>query len=205
MVGEASLFDLEEPVWHPDEKSPACDRCKAQFTLLVRRHHCRRCGDVVCGDCSEKTSLSRMGYVDPVLVCTKCLPTVRSEEEFLSTHVKTLVHGSHFHLSDSPDPSQVYHCKLSNDHKQIIISGDHLPISMKHILEVKTISCDEPEEEGITRKRSGSGPKHIGLELAYKSGGLEHKLRLTPASSHSRKHANDWLRALKKGLIVLHK
>ena len=33
-----------------------------------------------------------------------------------------------------------YHCKLSPDHMEIIISNDHAPISLKHILEVKTIS-----------------------------------------------------------------
>ncbi len=53
--------------------------------------------------------------------------------------------GAHFHLSDTHDQT-VYHCKLSNDHKQLIISNDHFPINMKHILEVKTISAEEPGE-----------------------------------------------------------
>ncbi len=47
----------------------------------------------MCGDCCEKNSLSRMGYVDPVLICSKCLPIVRSEEEFLTSQVQHLVHG----------------------------------------------------------------------------------------------------------------
>jgi hypothetical protein len=51
--------------------------------------------------------------------------------------------GSYFHLSDSLDPTQTeYHCKLSPDHKEVIISNDHSPINMKHILEVKTINVE---------------------------------------------------------------
>ena len=50
--------------------------------------------------------------------------------------------GAYFHLSDSPDPGVEYLCKLSPDHNQIIISDGHLPINMKQILEVKTLSTE---------------------------------------------------------------
>lgn len=36
--------------WRPNAK--ACARCCAAFTLLRRRHHCRRCGECVCHACS---------------------------------------------------------------------------------------------------------------------------------------------------------
>jgi hypothetical protein len=38
------------PVWVLD--SQACAGCQARFGLLLRRHHCRACGDVVCSACS---------------------------------------------------------------------------------------------------------------------------------------------------------
>jgi hypothetical protein len=38
MVGDkVSLFDLHEPVWHSDEKSNTCDKCKTKFTFTNRR------------------------------------------------------------------------------------------------------------------------------------------------------------------------
>ena len=51
---------------------------------------------------------------------------------------------------------------------------------------------------GSRKKRSGSNPKNISLELTYKSGGLEHKLVLSPATSHARKQGAEWLKSLKK-------
>ena len=38
--------------WQPDDATPTCTCCGREFTLLIRRHHCRLCGLVVCGVCS---------------------------------------------------------------------------------------------------------------------------------------------------------
>ena len=47
----------------------------------------------MCSNCSEKSSLTRMGYVDPVLVCKDCAIVCRSEEDFFQHHLKTLING----------------------------------------------------------------------------------------------------------------
>lgn len=211
MVGQKSLFDLEEPIWHADEKSPVCDKCSAPFTFTHRRHHCRRCGEVVCSDCMDKVSLVRMRYVDPVVVCKVCIPICKTEDDFFQSYLPTLTTGAYFRLSDSSDME--YQCKLSADHRQIIITPDHHPITMRQILEVKTYVGDDARQAALTASGghtddTDGGKKkktsNISLELTYKSGGLEHKLIISPASSHARKAAVDWLRALKKALVVLH-
>lgn len=43
------------PTWQPDEEASQCSRCGAKFTLFRRKHHCRRCGKVVCAACSNNT------------------------------------------------------------------------------------------------------------------------------------------------------
>lgn len=43
------------PVWEPDHATNSCRRCDKHFSLLNRRHHCRRCGLVVCAACSPHT------------------------------------------------------------------------------------------------------------------------------------------------------
>jgi len=37
--------------WLPDAAAKDCACCGAVFNLMVRRSHCRACGDVVCRNC----------------------------------------------------------------------------------------------------------------------------------------------------------
>lgn len=43
---------LTRPVWVPDAMSKECMICSSKFTPFVRKHHCRRCGRVICTSCS---------------------------------------------------------------------------------------------------------------------------------------------------------
>ncbi|KAL8286312.1 hypothetical protein RQP46_004800 [Phenoliferia psychrophenolica] len=40
------------PVWEADEVAHDCRRCRRKFSFFLRKHHCRRCGQVVCAACS---------------------------------------------------------------------------------------------------------------------------------------------------------
>lgn len=46
--------------WMPDSAVDACTICNAAFSVTFRRHHCRVCGTVVCGNCSK----ARLGASD---------------------------------------------------------------------------------------------------------------------------------------------
>ncbi|KAM9922774.1 hypothetical protein OXX80_011759 [Metschnikowia pulcherrima] len=43
------------PRWKADSASSKCYLCKTRFTLLNRRHHCRKCGQLVCAGCSAQS------------------------------------------------------------------------------------------------------------------------------------------------------
>ncbi|XP_016051305.1 PREDICTED: lateral signaling target protein 2 homolog isoform X1 [Miniopterus natalensis] len=66
--------DLEDPPeWVPDEACSFCTACKAPFTVIRRKHHCRSCGKIFCSRCSSHSApLPRYGQVKPVRVCTHC-------------------------------------------------------------------------------------------------------------------------------------
>jgi len=44
-----------DPMWIDDDTVTQCMNCKTTFTLTNRRHHCRKCGKIFCGDCSKWT------------------------------------------------------------------------------------------------------------------------------------------------------
>ncbi|XP_046470166.1 hepatocyte growth factor-regulated tyrosine kinase substrate isoform X2 [Neodiprion pinetum] len=54
-----------------------CHRCRVVFNMVQRKHHCRACGQVFCGQCSSKTStLPKFGIEKEVRVCEACYDQV---------------------------------------------------------------------------------------------------------------------------------
>lgn len=65
------------PIWRPDDQSGLCSRCNAQFSLLLRRHHCRNCGNIVCDNCSkDRMAIGNIDGGKPVRVCGPCKATL---------------------------------------------------------------------------------------------------------------------------------
>nr|CCA18242.1 predicted protein putative [Albugo laibachii Nc14] len=44
---------MKDGQWVPDISVQQCMICRFDFSLWNRKHHCRRCGAVVCGSCSN--------------------------------------------------------------------------------------------------------------------------------------------------------
>nr|XP_025046291.1 lateral signaling target protein 2 homolog isoform X3 [Pelodiscus sinensis] len=66
-------FLIDPPDWVPDEVCSYCTACKAPFTVIRRKHHCRSCGKIFCSRCSSHSApLPRYGQMKPVRVCTHC-------------------------------------------------------------------------------------------------------------------------------------
>ena len=69
------------PTWTQNGNSKACPLCFESFTMFRRRrHHCRQCGSLACGKCSEGRAL--LPHIDPkcpVRVCDRCLPGVKDQ------------------------------------------------------------------------------------------------------------------------------
>ncbi|RKP11171.1 hypothetical protein THASP1DRAFT_27088 [Thamnocephalis sphaerospora] len=65
--------DVDGVEWVPDEAVEVCMVCKrTRFSMIVRKHHCRRCGYVICWNCSEM----RRSTLQPerkVRTCVDCV------------------------------------------------------------------------------------------------------------------------------------
>merc|ERR1719336_1317840 len=60
------------PVWIPDQRVTMCQACSSEFGLVVRRHHCRACGRVVCSPCSASKAPLRYRQFQAGRVCDIC-------------------------------------------------------------------------------------------------------------------------------------
>uniref|UniRef100_A0A8C4TTV6 Hepatocyte growth factor-regulated tyrosine kinase substrate n=1 Tax=Erpetoichthys calabaricus TaxID=27687 RepID=A0A8C4TTV6_ERPCA len=66
-----AMFAAERaPEWVDAEE---CHRCRVQFGVVTRKHHCRACGQIFCGKCSSKYStIPKFGIEKEVRVCEPC-------------------------------------------------------------------------------------------------------------------------------------
>jgi hypothetical protein len=58
--------DFVLPKWQADAEVTNCPVCKNAFTFFYRKHHCRKCGRVVCANCSpHRITIPRQFIVRP--------------------------------------------------------------------------------------------------------------------------------------------
>uniref|UniRef100_A0A1A7X669 Zinc finger FYVE domain-containing protein 26 n=1 Tax=Iconisemion striatum TaxID=60296 RepID=A0A1A7X669_9TELE len=66
--------------WVPDTQHDVCMVCRRErFTMFNRRHHCRRCGRLVCNACSERKMPVDGCPEEEVRVCDQCYAYFHSE------------------------------------------------------------------------------------------------------------------------------
>ena len=64
--GRQTIRDVSLPGWQPDTEVASCPICHTSFTFWYRKHHCRKCGRVVCANCSpHRITIPRQFIVHP--------------------------------------------------------------------------------------------------------------------------------------------
>lgn len=80
--GNTHTACLVTRAWVSEDLVKNCMACKTKFSLVNRKHHCRKCGGVYCASCTSKRTpvLNLPGYRIPRRVCDRCY-TVFLEDE----------------------------------------------------------------------------------------------------------------------------
>lgn len=64
------------------QRSLYLSRCQTTFWFGRRKHHCRNCGNLVCGDCSSNSlPLPSEQLYHPVRICDACFSKRKSVDE----------------------------------------------------------------------------------------------------------------------------
>lgn len=76
--------------WTPDSSAPRCELCMRRFTLLRRRHHCRRCGKCVCEACSPRACYRPIPPIaKPCRHCVSCVAVPSFDPRYSSSAMAT--------------------------------------------------------------------------------------------------------------------
>ncbi|ETW05676.1 hypothetical protein H310_03396 [Aphanomyces invadans] len=73
--------------WVPDKARHVCYICRKAFNLVRRKHHCRVCGEIVCGSCTFMKTLtaSPVASATHVKTCLWCPQRTRHARNLSST------------------------------------------------------------------------------------------------------------------------
>lgn len=76
----SETHSIKVPEWQPDESVTRCP-CRVEFSVFKRRHHCRACGLVFCGECTQNKIFlpPPFTYTEPQRVCRQCNRKLRDQ------------------------------------------------------------------------------------------------------------------------------
>ena len=109
----SSTGDYILPAWQPDSEASECPICGKAFTWRFRRHHCRKCGRVVCDACSpHRITIPRQFLVHPPepyrpnsivgMSSSAQVETIDLTDDQTVTSIDTVIPPAHPHQASNP-------------------------------------------------------------------------------------------------------
>ncbi|XP_044485341.1 1-phosphatidylinositol-3-phosphate 5-kinase FAB1B-like isoform X2 [Mangifera indica] len=149
---------LSRDFWMPDQSCRVCYECDSQFTLFNRRHHCRLCGRIFCGQCTANSvpapsveSDSPWKEWENIRVCNYCF------KQWQQQSVDTVHNGTQapiINLSTSPSAASLVSTKSSGTAKSSSCTPGLLSYSTASYQQAQHNSGVSPHPLPIMEKNS---------------------------------------------------
>ncbi|KAF7227428.1 hepatocyte growth factor-regulated tyrosine kinase substrate isoform X5 [Nothobranchius furzeri] len=138
-----AMFAAERaPDWVDAEE---CHRCRVQFGVMTRKHHCRCCGQIFCGKCSSKYStIPKFGIEKEVRVCEPCFEQLNKKAD-----------GKAPSTGSSELPPEYLTSPLSQQSQQMPPKRDEAALQEEEELQLAiALSQSEAEEKERMRQKN---------------------------------------------------
>lgn len=153
-VAAAFVDSAAPPDW---ADSDVCMRCRTAFTFRNRKHHCRNCGNVFCGQCSAQSMpLPHLGITTPVRVCDSCFAGQKQVSNEAPVFDAAKMRPS---WQQAPKPTQAK-------------SNDHDDMELKRALELSLAESqrqDRPQVSRVEQKKPAQEEDDDDLKAAIEA------------------------------------
>ncbi|KAL6197552.1 hypothetical protein ACLB2K_033160 [Fragaria x ananassa] len=120
-----------------------CQGCSSQFTFINRKHHCRRCGGIFCGSCTQQRMFLRGQGDSPVLICEPCKKLEEAARFERYGHKSRAARGSSM-LTSKPE-DEILNQILGNEGKE---SGQEVNNNVVSSMQrASSASCSSSRED----------------------------------------------------------
>ena len=145
--------------WMASDASDECMCCKKAFGILRRRHHCRSCGQLVCGGCSSLNA-QQTGVALALRVCDSCLFASSPQE------------------GQQPGDNKSY---AGSKSVRTTVKGDSSSIAVSHVTTTNARSTgDKPSVEELHRRVCKERQVWSEMKAEYRSSFLRFSVTRTP-------------------------
>lgn len=154
------VYERQVVKWVDDGDVSNCKICRAAFTPINRKHHCRVCGEIICNDpdCSHFTMMESRGDDSKsdlsIRICADC-------DDVLFVSPQRMAQ-----LSKAPDDCEAKFRELLQVKRQVI---DILPRFKEQLIRFEAeIKSDLPSEEKVLSARHEAMAARDTLMLLYR-------------------------------------
>lgn len=162
--------------WVPDNHSNRCMLCTGSFTFKNRRHHCRVCGILVCGNCSCSTLYDHR-HEKRVRVCDSCF-TARESGKDSGTLARSASSTSNRFTVDDDSTNTEWMCACASACAACVVAAPRVTPPSRASLRVHRAHGHahggDPVRTAQHGQRGGhagaAGHRHRGVHAALRAG-----------------------------------